>query len=158
MFNNWTFFQVFPSIRCPKFFFKLFYSFLRNRLVHTICCFVLYVCIVMSCHTMFVCFIHILLFLSFNTRWVRWVWLPTSPTTILIDGSLDDLVPTPVPAFTYPTAMSHLPSSSVRDHMKWVCFDNTKVITNDFTCSLVSLRMMSLMTTFVIVVPLILMS
>uniref|UniRef100_A0A3B3VTJ8 Zinc finger protein 740a n=1 Tax=Poecilia latipinna TaxID=48699 RepID=A0A3B3VTJ8_9TELE len=41
--------------------------------------------------------------------------------------------------------MSHLPSSSVRDHMKWVCFDNTKVVTNSFTCSLVSLRMLSLM-------------
>uniref|UniRef100_A0A1A7ZUJ5 Zinc finger protein 740 n=1 Tax=Nothobranchius furzeri TaxID=105023 RepID=A0A1A7ZUJ5_NOTFU len=39
--------------------------------------------------------------------------------TILTDGSLDDLVPTPVPALTYTTAMSHLPSSSVRDHMKW---------------------------------------
>lgn len=94
---------------------------------------------------MFVCFIHILLFLSFNARWVRWVWLPTSPT-ILTDGSLDDLVPTPVPALTYTTAMSHLPSSSVRDHMKWVCFENTKVVTNNFTWSLVSLRMLSLMT------------
>lgn len=58
------------------------------------------------------------------------MWLPTSPT-ILIDGSLDDLVPTPVPALTYTTAMSHLPSSSVRDHMKWVCFENTKVVTNN---------------------------
>lgn len=95
------------------------------------------------CNLMFVCFIHILLFLSFNARWVRWVWLPTSPT-ILTDGSLDDLVPTPVPALTYTTAMSHLPSSSVRDHMKWVCFENTKVVTNNFTCSLVSLRMLSL--------------
>lgn len=66
-------------------------------------------------------------FLSFNARWVRWVWLPTSPT-ILTDGSLDDLVPTPVPALTYTTAMSHLPSSSVRDHMKWVCFENTKMV------------------------------
>lgn len=46
------------------------------------------------------------------------MWLPTSPT-ILTDGSLDDLVPTPAPALTYTTAMSHLPSSSVRDHMKW---------------------------------------
>lgn len=97
------------------------------------------------CNLMFVCFIHILLFLSFNARWVRWVWLPTSPT-ILTDGTLDDLVPTPVPALTYTTAMSHLPSSSVRDHMKWVCFENTKVVTNNFTCTLVSLRMLSLMT------------
>lgn len=97
-----------------------------------------------SCNCMSVCFVHILLFLSFSTRWVRWVWLPTNPT-ILTDGSLDDLVPTPVPALTYTTAMSHLPSSSVRDHMKWVCFDNTKVVTNSFTCSLVSLRMLSLM-------------
>lgn len=95
-----------------------------------------------------VCFIHILLFLSFNARWVRWVWLPTSPT-ILTDGSLDDLVPTPVPALTYTTAMSHLPSSSVRDHMKWVCFENTKVVTNNFNCSLVSLRMLSLMSSLV---------
>ncbi len=93
---------------------------------------------------MFVCFIHILLFLSFNARWVRWVWLPTSPT-ILTDGSLDDLVPNPVPALTYTTAMSHLPSSSVRDHMKWVCFENTKMVTITFIWSLVSLRMLSLM-------------
>lgn len=82
----------------------------------------------------------------FNARWVRWVWLPTW-LTILTDGTLDDLVPTPVPAFTYtvPTAMSHLPSSSVRDHMKWVCFDNTKVVRNYITCNLVSLRMLSLL-------------
>lgn len=72
-------------------------------------------------------------FLSLNARWVRWEWLPTIPT-ILIDGSVDDLVPTPVPApiYTVTTAMSHLPSSSVRDHMKWVCFENTKLITVNF--------------------------
>ena len=82
----------------------------------------------------------------FNARWVRWVWLPTW-LTILTDGTLDDLVPTPVPAFTYsvPSAMSHLPSSSVRDHMKWVCFDNTKVVRNYITCIHVSLRMLSLL-------------
>lgn len=59
---------------------------------------------------------------DFGTRWLKWVW-PFDKQSILSDGSFNHLVPTPFPTLSHPvpTAMSHLPSSSVRDHMKWVC-------------------------------------
>lgn len=95
---------------------------------------------------MFVCFIHILLFLSFNARWVRWGVASHQP-----DHPDWRISGWPCP---HPCPCAHIHHSNVtsaqqlspRPYEMGLFWATPKVVTSNFICSLVSLRMLSLMT------------